>query len=313
MFWFPSKKAINFFLALAVLIIPRTVLGTGEIILFPAKVEISLFPGQSAARVLTIRNNTGKNLFFNSSVEDVSAGDKGSEIVKILDSPRQGRGEQYGGIYSLKNYIVVNIDNFRLDNGEEINISVSVNVPSEAPPGGLYGAVLFSADSGKSEEESNAKIIPRLGSLFLVRVLGEVKEEGNLKSFSAFNEQKIFLNNTINFQVLFENRGNVHLNPYGVIEIKNNGGEKIAVLGIDPWFVLPQSERFREMKWDISQNQWGKYKATVMLNRGYGDIIDAMEYEFWYIPRAFVLFAAVGLLIVFMAIAAFAKMKTRRK
>lgn len=153
--------------------------------------------------------------------------------------------------------------------GSQARIGVDIEVPRGVSSAGKYAAVLISA-SPKTKADSSTVVVSRIGALFLVRLEGDVKEDGELSNFLFKNGQ---------FWISYGNNGDVHLNPYGVIEIKNEAGATLEKIQIDPWIVLPHSTRSRALLLQGSLSA-GLYKATVALNRGYKDIIDEKEIDF---------------------------------
>jgi hypothetical protein len=106
--------------------------------------------------------------------------------------------------------------------------------------------------------------------------------EGNLVDFTTAPVRSLYTTGPITFGIYFENTGNVHLNPYGEVRIKNMLGEEVGVLELDPWFAMPQSLRLREVTWERSW-LFGRYVAEAQINRGYGNIVDTRTYTFWVI------------------------------
>ncbi len=81
-------------------------------------------------------------------------------------------------------------------------------------------------------------------------------------------------------------------------------GEEVGQLQLEPWFVLPESTRLREVSWS-REFLFGMYTATVYVNRSYGDAIDEMSFTFWILPWKPVAGAFVVLFLVFFTIRAF--------
>jgi hypothetical protein len=101
----------------------------------------------------------------------------------------------------------------------------------------------------------------------------------------------------VTFQITSQNTGNVHLSPYGVIEIKDVFGRVVEQKEVEPWFVMPKSIRLRETKWN-SDFLIGKYTATLSLNRGYDNLVDQKTFDFWVIPWKVISTAVIGLILV---------------
>jgi hypothetical protein len=107
--------------------------------------------------------------------------------------------------------------------------------------------------------------------------------DGSLLEFSTKNAERFFTSGPISLLTTFENTGSVHLNPYGEIRVTNILGEEVGMSIIDPWFVLPNALRTREIVWD-RPFLFGRYTFTLSLNRGYDDIIDESQVVVWVIP-----------------------------
>jgi len=282
-----------------------------DFVLGPGKTELSMDPGESQSREMIVTNRTGHDVTFKIEVEDFVGSRDPSRPTILLGKEK--------GPYSLKDYLNIERKEFVLKQGERARIPVVVKIPADAEPGGRYGTVLVSAQPSNNKLKSEAgvarggaKIITRLGTLFFVRVNGNLVEDGSLKSFRT-RDRKIFSGGPIPFDLLFENRGNVHLDPYGTIEITNIFGRQVGKIEIDPWFAMPNSLRFREVHWDKTFLV-GRYKAHAEIHRGYGDKIDKADIVFWVIPWRTIV---TGLIILFLIVLfgrwLFSKFEIRRK
>jgi len=282
----------------------------GDIILGPTKAEFFLDPGETAIKEIMVTNRTGQALKFQINLEDFVGSRDPNQSVALL-------GDQKGP-YSLKDWLMPEMSEFVLEHGQRMYLPIKISIPKDAEPGGHYGAVFAAAlppepltDEQKESAKSQIGIVSRAGSLFFVRVNGAVAENGYLKSLEASN--KYFEKGPINFQLLFENNGSVHLVPYGLIEIFNILGEKVDEIEIEPYFAMPDSLRLKEVSWDKGL-LFGKYTALASINRGYQDIIDQKQIEFWVIPWKLVLAGIAGLfLIIFLLRMLFTKFEIRRK
>lgn len=264
----------------------------------PGKTELFLAPGQTITKELLITNRLGKEMTFKIEIEDFR-GSRSPEVAIDL------RGAERGP-YSLRDYLKPEVREFTLKQGERMVLPIVVALPTDAQPGGLYGAVIVRAEplaSAVVEEAGKAasqvRLVSRLASLFLVRVKGEVKEDTFLKEFAV--AKKYYEKSPINFSVLVENNGTVHVNPYGLITITNFLGRTIGEVEIQPFFVLPDSVKLRTVNWERGF-LLGRYQAKLALNRGYQDIIDERVVTFWVIPWKILLAAllVIGLLAWFI-------------
>jgi len=263
----------------------------GDIVVGPTKVELFLNPGEKATKEIMVTNRTGRTINFSLGVEDF----KGS---RNPDQPIIFLGQE-SGPYSLKDWLRTELNEFTLKHGQRIYLPIEVSIPLDADPGGHYGAVfaVVSPDTlaTTTENAGQVSIVSRAGVLFFVRVNGQVQEEGQLKEIST--PKNFYEAGPVSFNILFENNGTVHLTPYGTIEIKNLLGKTVDSIELDPWFVMPDSLRLREVSWEKGF-LFGKYTAVATVNRGYQDIIDQESVSFWVIPWKIVL---AGLIVLFLA------------
>lgn len=274
-----------------------------DIVLGPGKTELWLDPGAKTTKELMITNRTGKTKKFKIEIEDFT-GSRDPSVPLIL------LGEERGP-YSLKDFLKLEINEFVLEHGQRMVLPVEILIPEDAEPGGRYGSVLIRTVPMLTEEEiekEKAKgqiaLVNRLGTLFYIRIKGDIKEEGFLKDFKLKDNKKFYEKPLISFQFYFENNGNVHLTPYGIIEIKNFLGKKIDEIELQPGFVLPDSLRLREVKWE-KRFLLGRYTAFAFINRGYKDIktrediIDQKYLIFWIIPWKIII---GGIIVLFLII-----------
>jgi hypothetical protein len=268
----------------------------GDFVLGPGKTELWLSPGEKTTDQLLITNRLGREMNFRVEIEDFKGSRDPEETTVLL-------GEEKGP-YSLKDFLHPEITEFTLKHGQRMVLPVVISIPEDAEPGGLYGSILIATSPPRQglgiEEEAvkgQMQLISRLGCLYFIRVKGEVTEDGFLKEFRTGATEKFYEKGPISFELFFENNGNVHLMPYGGIEIFNILGKKVDEIEIEPYFALPDSLRLREVSWQ-KEFLFGRYTALASVNRGYQDIIDQKSITFWVIPWKIILAGLVGLFLV---------------
>jgi hypothetical protein len=152
-----------------------------DFVVEPGKTEVFLNPGDNMVKNIVITNRINKTVRFKLSTEDFIGTDDPKQPVTLL-------GDEHSP-YSLKDFIVPEIKEFSLELGEKIIIPVTVSVPLDAEPRGYYGALIVSNDPDNQEDinpkdvEGKTKIISRIGSLFLLKIIGEGKEEGKVENY----------------------------------------------------------------------------------------------------------------------------------
>lgn len=268
----------------------------GDFVVGPGKTEVFLDPGQITTREISITNRTGRTAQFRVTVEDFKGTRTGETPLVLMGAEK--------GPYSLMDYLKPEVTEFTLNHGQKIILPLEINIPADSEPGGRYGAALISlvplplepgAEPG--EAKGQIRLVARVASLFFVKVKGPVDESGFLKAFRMADGKTIYEKGPFSFELLFENNGNIHLMPYGTVEIKNIFGKKIGEIEAEAWFAMPDSLRSRVLNFNV---KWlfGRYTATAKINRGYQDIVDVKSISFWVLPWQIVVPIIVGIILL---------------
>jgi len=266
----------------------------GDYIVSPGKVELVLEPGQSVTRNIVIVNRLGSEKNFQLGLEDIKGTIDPNNLVQFMGPEK--------GPYSLKDFIRPEETSFTLRQGDSITIPVTISIPTSIPPGGLYGSVIVSvqgnagngaADASTANGKINVKT--RIAVLYFVRIKGNASESGFLKNFTT--DHGLNTNGPVQISYAYQNDGNVYENPYGYIEIKNLFGAVVDKFAVEPYYVLPDSVRTNKISWDHGL-MFGRYKATLFLNRGYGNQIDQKSVYFWALPLVIIVPVLLGLVLL---------------
>ena len=269
----------------------------GDFVVGPGKTELQLQPGDTVVREISVTNRISEDRIFKLEVEDISGSADGSGSMQLATGDR--------GPYSIIDYVSFPEDSFTLELGERARIPVTITIPPDAEPGGFYGSVLVSTlRKSATGAQTQSPLIARVGSLFFVTVDGDKLREGNTTDLITLNNKLWYESGPVDFGIVYENTGSVHVNPYGELSIRNMLGEEVGFLELEPWFVLPKSIRTREVGWD-REFLLGRYVATVKINRGYDDIIDEQTVAFWVLPWKIVGGVFAILFIVFFILRSF--------
>jgi hypothetical protein len=266
-----------------------------DFVVEPGKTEIFLNPGESIVKRVTITSRVNKTVHFKLTTEDLVGSDDPTQTVILLGDER--------GPYSLKDLIRPEITEFSLTLGERITIPVTITAPSDVEPRGYYGALIVANDPDKietgtaTEARGQTRIVSRIGSLFLVKINGEGKEEGALADFKVIGPKKlIHEKRPEGFEIAFKNTGTVHLVPYGRIVIKNMFGRVVDELPVDAYFVLPNATRYRQVEWSGGFG-FGPYTASLSVYKGYGNEYEEGKLTFWILPWKILVALFVGIIM----------------
>jgi hypothetical protein len=270
----------------------------------PVRTDLTIPAGESRRISITLQNLTSTSVEYEAIINDfvASSGESGQPAL-ILDA------NKYAPSHSLKRYITP-VPNVTVGGGESKDVTVSVAIPNDAAAGGYYGAVRF-APAGSVDPTKNVTLSASVGSLILVKVPGDIKENMTLESFDvrtspeATSGSSFFTSNKDLYAVSrFKNTGNVHEQPFGKVVLKRGSKvlQTIEINNTDPrGNVLPDSIRRFSVKLD-KVGLWGKY--TVEGNFGYGSSgqLVSGSTSFYVFPLAYVLVALAVLAVIVLAV-----------
>ncbi len=249
----------------------------------PTLFEMSAEPGQVWNSSIKVANpNQYKLTVYPSVVNFAPQGERGmGKFLPVFDTGTSGA--------TLAEWITVSPDPVVIEREKSAVIPISVVVPPDAAPGGHFAAILVGTKPPEATGELAVRTSQMVTSLFFVRIAGDVIEEGTIRSFRAANS---FVDAPqADFELRFENKGNVHLQPQGTIIITNMWGEERGRIPInhDTHFgnVLPDSVRNFEFSWSSAAgfSEIGRYKAVATLAYGRdARNFQTREIAFWVVP-----------------------------
>lgn len=214
--------------------------GTQALTISPPLKEFVADPGTEFSDIIKLINDEGTEKTFFATVEGFRArGEKGEpEFFQTADETQ------------LASWIKLDQDTVTLKPREKKEIKYTVRVPEKASAGGQYAAVFWSSQIPEATGITGVGVVTKIGSLLLVRVSGEIKEEMKLIDFST--PQKFYNRLPVEFLIAFENTGNVHLKPSGEIKIEPKVlgiGKGEVTVNEAGGNVLPKSIRRFESTW----------------------------------------------------------------
>ncbi|EKD32838.1 MAG: hypothetical protein ACD_76C00137G0003 [uncultured bacterium] len=285
--------------------------------LTPAKKVIYIKPGETVTEKITVINDLEKELFLSFSSKD------------IIDVRESG-----GPIFADEGYVGPEASSFsrwvklpestKIGAKTTIEIFVEISVPTNADPGTHSGGVfVMSSDENSDDQNDNGtaiKLQANVGSLFIVRVAGDVIDKLEIESFDV--EKNLISRLPVNFLTKLKNTGTVHQMPSGKILIKGwwprntsvqfNQNDSITLPGVsrnysDYWGTAQKQDEealgyFAQALYEFKNFTFGRFKAQ--LNLEFGDETKqtlTADTSFWVIPwRAVSLFIALAVIVVLM-------------
>lgn len=206
---------------------PRT------ITIVPPTLERNINPGDKAEGKLKVVNDSSTPITFKAIVRDFIVEDN-------IGTPKILAGDELSRKYSASSWIAVVPDSFTVAPGTSQSLSYYLQVPPDARPGGRYAAVVYEPQELIGVEGTGAGVQTHLGSLFLLRVNGDVLENSTVTKFQTpgFAEY-----GPVNLITEIKNLSDTHIKPKGVITIKNMFGQVMETQPLTEHNIFPEATR----------------------------------------------------------------------
>lgn len=278
----------------------------------PPVVTLSVNPGQSTKVQIFLRDVSPSTVVVTGQVNDfVAAGEDGTPKILLEDKGNNP--------YSIKGWIPL-VQSLRLAPREVKSLTVSINVPKNASPGGHYGIIRFTA-TAPQPTGTGVSLNASLGALLLITVSGKVKESLSVQQFTVSHNKKtgkIFESTPLTFTTRLKNSGNIHEQPVGQIIVKDMFGRDTASVNVNlpPRNVLPQSVRKFESQLDSTvignKKLFGHYSANLTITYGADKQKTTSSVSFWVIPYRLMAVIIIVLVAGFFVLRAFIRRYNRR-
>ncbi|MEO6513789.1 MAG: DUF916 domain-containing protein [Candidatus Saccharimonadales bacterium] len=276
----------------------------------PVRTDITINPGQTNTVTVNVQNVTSVPAELQVLVNDfVADKSESGQPAIILDASK------YAPSHSLKRFITATIPNITLQPNEQKSVKITINVPKDAAGGGYFGAIRFAPAS--STNDKNISLSASVGSLILLKVPGDIKDDLRLASLDVRKGDSVKIlftsGKNIKTAIRFENKGDIQEQPFGKIVLKQ--GNKILqtteVNNTDPrGNVLPDSVR----KFEVTLDKVGSFgKYNVQGNFGYGTTGQLLSGQttFYVVPVPIIVLAVIIVLAILFLIFGLPKMIRR--
>jgi len=239
------RKKLLLFIVL-VLFVSVPVVGAAEkpkskksgITISPASQEIIVKDNKKTATgSFTVTNNSGVSETFSAVAVDMGALDDTGGLTF------SGLSQDYQQKYGLARWLQLSKTQVVVKPGGKETIAFAIKDQAALSPGGHYGAVIVrrAAESAPLAERRIA-LSPQAASLVFLRKVGGEKYglslSGTTSDYSLWHmPSKVVLD--------FQNNGNVHLVPRGVVRIRDGLGREVAkgIINPESALVLPEVSR----------------------------------------------------------------------
>ncbi len=281
----------------------------------PPVLNIKANPGETIKTTISLRDVSTSPLVVRNQINDfVANGEDGTPRLLLEEN-----GNTESSPYSLKDWVQP-LPQFTLQPREVNQLPVTIRVPANAAPGGYYAVVRFTA-SPPGLDGTGVSLSASLGTLILLRVNGDAKEQMSVEEFSATKngEKKwLFESAPITFLTRVKNQGSSHEQPSGQAAIKDIFGNAVANININlsQNNILPGSIRRFEQPLDSSvignRVLFGRYTADLKLSYGTQGQTMTASTSFWVIPYRLIGFALILIVIAIIIVRIALKRYTER-
>ena len=217
----------------------------------PAIVESVAKPGSEFDIEIRINNPTNIALPVSVTPSSISLED---ELITDSESER----------FDIEQWISTEEEIVIVGSEESEIVTINFSIPSNALPGGHYGAINFQGLSlGESRYTDIGNVIPEISVPILLNVPGEIDETVVINTEDVFNS--LYFSNSISADFSVENRGSVH-NIIVPTLILNKGDSEVFRESFDARVLLPGTKR--NYKEAININSPGVYTAKIEIGVG---------------------------------------------
>jgi hypothetical protein len=259
-----------------------------------AQGNLRIKPGEKKQVNIRLRNISDKSLKVKSFTQDF--------VVKKDGQTPSPVKETVSNRWSLSSWMVVTPNFHQLAPKETVEMSVLIEAPEDAMPGGHYAMVIHeptnetaeSLQQGLEVNEAASAIGQRIGTLFYVTVEGPINEEAYIRDFNFKKFQEF---GPVPFSYQVSNHSDIHIHPRMRIDIYNMLGQKAESLNIEPKNVFPLNSREFAGQWDKLWG-FGLYKAKLNVSYGQAGKVAVATSNFWIVPVRIILAIILGILII---------------
>lgn len=257
------------------------------LVVHPSNLDLTLKPGSPITGVIYVMNTTHNAMTIKTSLRNFTAqGEEGGVDITTNNTP-----------FSLASWITVSPDKIEIPAGKEVAFTYTISPPENAEPGGHFGSVVFATvPSTTSAGGAGSAVSEEIASLILAKIPGNTKESAHVESFSA--NKSFYEFGPVTFTMRVKNNSDVHIQPFGAIQITNMLGEKMDA-PILPTNVLPGAVRKITV---VFPNTLliGKYTATIVASYGSKNQPLIGGTTFYAFPIRFGAIALVIIIILFL-------------
>lgn len=259
-----------------------------SLIVSPPRHDISIQPGEKIQKNIKVTNQEDTPLTLDLFIQDYVVFDDSGTTQKV--PPEEA------GRYVASPWFTADKQTLKVQPKQSETITVLIQTPQDALPGGHYTGVYFQPQNTTVPETSGPQTFSQVGSLFAINVAGDINFDTLIKSFQT--DKKFYEFGPVDFQAIIENQSDTHISPKATLTIKDTLGRELETLSFQKVNIFPFTSRTIKTTWDQT---WGlgRYEATLTVPFGEGST-ETATILFWIVPYKII---AVAILIILALIA----------
>ena len=266
-----------------------------------------LQPGETLVRTVEVRNLQNQDRVLYVIPRNIVGFNNGNTPI-FADARPDSDGLE------MTDWISVSEDVLNLAPNGSQTITLTIDIPENAPPGSHFGSLYISAEAPRLRE-SGAGIAYGVANIITFIVDGETETRASIRSFAT--DKFIYDSKDVSFSIRVENTGNVLVQPVGMVEVTNMFGAEVAQIDVNQETrqrVVPFNERTFRVNWSESNPGFGRYEALVSLayQSDGGTRTMSSTVSFWILPLNIILPAAGTLVVLLLAVYIGVKLYVRR-
>ena len=228
-----------------------------SILISPVRFIFSVSPGKLYTDAIRVRNMAKARVYVKVYPSDFTINEEGT--LSFYDP---GTIEN-----SVSPFIRINPTFFKLEPNQEKWVRFTVRMP-ENIKGELHGMIFFQTVPGGMEKAKGHQVFlsTRLGAVVYASTKGKIEKLAEISNFYLKENSR---KGTIEYSIILENKGNVHIRPKGDLEIFNSKREKVFKGKMNEYGSPILRNKIRVFKGEIGKNFLSdKYKVIAEVDYG---------------------------------------------
>ncbi len=236
--------------------------------------------------VVSVANDTDVSVSLRLSVLDFGSLDESGGVALL------GASSDLEKKYALASWMHLEKDVLTLDPGEIGKVRVTIENRETLSPGGHYGALTFQTDNGTDTDDvaNNVSVNQLFTTLVFVKKVG-----GEIYDLKLSGQE--YESNYVQFRdvlrMRFQNGGNVHLVPRGIVSVTDPFGRVVAkgIINQESALILPETFRVYPVHFVRLATSFipGRYTMEIAYRYDGKDDFTTTSLQFNFIPPTIII------------------------